>query len=287
VKRCLDCQHEFDSASWACPECGFQPERSGDFMQFAPDLDETDSGFDPASFEKLFRVESGNFWFRSRNRLITWAIKKYFPEVKSFLEIGCGTGFVLTAIRQHFPHVECTGSEIHSAGLKFAQSRLSDTSLCQMDARNIPFTEEFDLVGAFDVLEHIEEDEQVLGQLFDAVKPGGGILLTVPQHPFLWSSADEAACHHRRYTRRELKAKVIDAGFEVIRTSSFVTFLLPLMAVSRLVAKSPKQGQREFELPGALNSLFEVTMNVESALIRAGINLPAGGSLLMSARKPG
>ena len=77
-----------------------------------------------------------------------------------------------------------------------------------MDARRIPFEREFDVVGAFDVLEHIVEDEDVLGQMFKATRPGGGLLVTVPQHPFLWSASDEHAMHQRRYSRAELRRKV-------------------------------------------------------------------------------
>ena len=64
-----------------------------------------------------------------------------------------------------------------------------------MDARRIPFEDEFDVIGAFDVLEHIKEDEQVLVQMHRAVKSGGGIMLTVPQHMFLWSEQDVQAHH--------------------------------------------------------------------------------------------
>ena len=91
-------------------------------------------------------------------------------------------------------------------------------TLFQMDARFVPFEEEFDVIGAFDALEHIKEDEDVLREIFRATKEGGGIILTVPQHPFLWSQMDEISHHYRRYTRRGLIDKVQRAGFEVVYT---------------------------------------------------------------------
>jgi methylase of polypeptide subunit release factors len=107
-------------------------------------------------FEKLFSLEAGNFWFRARNKLIVWAIQKHFGNVRSFLEIGCGTGYVLSGIKGNLPTTKIYGSELHSRGLQFAAERLPDVELLQMDARSIPFVDEFDLLGAFDVLESIE-----------------------------------------------------------------------------------------------------------------------------------
>src|SRR5690606_22871969 len=116
-----------------------------------------------------------------------------------FLEIGCGTGFVLSGVADAFPAVRLFGSEIFTAGLEFAARRQPSVNFMQMDARSLPFLDEFDVIGAFDVLEHIVEDGQVLAQMREALKPNGIILLTVPQHEWLWSPVDEFACHVRRY----------------------------------------------------------------------------------------
>ena len=88
--------------------------------------------------------------------------------------------------------------------LRLAAIRPSGIELVQADARQRPYDLEFDVVGAFDVLEHIAEDLDALRQLVRAVKPGGGVLLTVPQHPALWSPIDEYSHHQRRYTRQGL-----------------------------------------------------------------------------------
>ncbi|MFM6270718.1 MAG: methyltransferase domain-containing protein, partial [Dolichospermum sp.] len=83
-------------------------------------------------------------------------------------------GFVLQGIEKHLPHLITSGSEIFTTGLQFATDRLCKTTLFQMDARNIPFAEEFDIIGAFDVLEHIKQDEDVLIQMYQAIPVGGG-----------------------------------------------------------------------------------------------------------------
>jgi len=150
-----------------------------------------------------------------------------------------------------------------------------------MDARAIPFANEFDLVGLFDVLEHIEEDEKVLLQIFEAVRAkSGGLILTVPQHRFLWSYADEFACHCRRYSKTELCSKVEKAGFEVTFVSSFVSLLLPLMLISRLTKGNPKDYslECEFKMPTWLNRAFEIAMQIERTCVQAGLRLPLGGA---------
>lgn len=258
------------------------------YLSFAPEAAQSNEGFQPHHFAELADAEAGNFWFRSRNRLIIWALQHFFPEAKNFLEIGCGTGFVLSGVAEANSQLEVSGSEIHSAGLNFAANRVKHATLFQMDARNIPFENEFDVIGAFDVLEHIEEDEKVLAQMFHAISPGGGIILTVPQHRFLWSQQDEYACHVRRYQAQELQNKVEQAGFQVERATSFVSLLLPLMFMSRLSKRKPAENYdatRELRISGLANAALEAVLDLERMIIRTGVSFPAGGSRLLIARK--
>src|SRR5205823_1532466 len=90
-----------------------------------------------------------------------------------------------------------------------------------------------DAIGAFDVLEHVYEDEAVLRQLYQALKPRGGLLLSVPQHPWLWSPVDDYSHHRRRYIASALAEEVERAGFRILRQTSFVSLLLPVVALSR------------------------------------------------------
>ncbi|MDP2067236.1 MAG: class I SAM-dependent methyltransferase [Burkholderiaceae bacterium] len=257
------------------------------FLAFAPEL-ATDIGFKDVYFSELAQLEAKNFWFRSRNRLIQWSLHRYFRDARSFLEIGCGTGFVLSGVSSVFPRLILGGSEISSVGLAHAARRVPGATLFQMDARAIPFADEYDVIGAFDVLEHIEEDEMVLSRMNRAVRPGGGILLTVPQHNFLWSKTDEHACHIRRYAARDLIAKVNAAGFRVERITSFVSLLLPIMMASRRLRAADDEHYdplTELRIDGFTNVLLEKVMTIERLAIRAGLNFPVGGSLLLVARK--
>lgn len=288
MKICLSCDSRFEASDWLCPSCQSSPMLLQGFPAFALDLAEANDGFEAGLFDELAPLEAKNFWFRSRNQLIVWALSKYFRGIDCFLEIGCGTGYVLSELESAFPELRLSGSEIFSNGLHYAKDRISRCDLLQMDARNIPFDEEFDVIGAFDVLEHIADDERVLTELYRAVKPGGGIILTVPQHQFLWSQADEHACHERRYSAKELKQKVQQAGFSVERVSSFVSLLLPLMMLSRLRQRNLNKEfdpLAELKICGLTNWALGEVLDLERVLIRMGFSLPAGGSLLLVAYK--
>lgn len=268
----------------SCQSCGYVPAKIEGHLAFAPELADQSEGFEASYFDKLSRLESGSFWFNSRNQLLIWALQRYFPEASSFLEIGCGTGFVLAGIAKALPHLALSGSEVFAAGLSIAARRTPQADLFQMDARHIPFGDHFDVIGAFDVLEHIREDEQVLSQMHQAVrKNGGGIMITVPQHLFLWSKSDEYAHHVRRYRAGELKAKLERAGFKIVRVTSFVSLLLPLMLAARLKQRFGGRfdASAEFEIPALANRLLSSVMSLERTIIKAGLSFPAGGSLLL------
>jgi SAM-dependent methyltransferase len=290
VRVCSVCGSTQLSDAWVCSECGISPAVVAGFKAFAPDLASENAGFREEYFAELATIEAGNFWFRARNELILWAMKTYFPDCRSFLEVGCGTGFVLSGIHAEYPSIGLSGSEIFSAGLAFAAERVPSATFYQMDARNIPFRDEFDVIGAFDVLEHIDDDEAVIAEVGDALRPGGGLIATVPQHKSLWSEQDVHAHHVRRYSAPELRRKVEAAGFEVVRMASFVSLLLPMMFASRLRMRPSKDGS-DFDaldavrLPRPVNAALEAVMTVERTLIRRGMSFPAGGSLLLVARK--
>lgn len=273
-----------------CPSCDFRPATVDGFEAYAPEMAHGGAGFKASYFAELAHLEEANFWFRGRNDIIEWALKKYVPALQSFLEIGCGTGYVLSMVGRRFPAAQIVGSEVFTAGLPFAAQRVAAAQFLQMDARRIPYEDEFEVIGAFDVLEHIEEDQCVMEQVHGALRRKGHLVLTVPQHPWLWSAADEHACHVRRYTAHELHAKLDAAGFDIRFSTSFVSLLLPAMMASRL-KKSPEGSAvdpaAEFKLPQWLNSLFFAAMKVEGGLIKAGLKFPLGGSRLVVAQRRG
>jgi ubiquinone/menaquinone biosynthesis C-methylase UbiE len=243
-------------------------------------------GYDPALFEAIAAAEPRSFWFRSRNRLVERVLRRWFPAAESLLEVGCGNGFVLAGLREAFPAMRLVGAELYDEGLAVARRRLGDrVELVQADARELPWADEFDVVAALDVLEHVEEDDLVLERMARAARRGGGIVLLVPQHPRLWSDADVVAHHRRRYTRPALTRLVRDAGLDVVFAESWVSTLLPAALLSR-AARRTYDPVAELVPPDPLNALFERLLDAEAALVARGVSLPAGTSLLVVARKP-
>jgi len=245
------------------------------------------SGFPSHAFEHLSALENGNYWFETRNRLLVWALSQYFPDARALLEVGCGTGFVLKGIREQFPKIRLVGVDLRPEALALARRRV-DAEFLQLDATRINFREEFDVVGAFDVLEHIHDDLAALEALAAAVRRGGGVIVTVPQHPWLWSAADEYGQHQRRYSRGEIEQKVRAVGFSVVRSTSWVTTLLPAMALSRARDRigTDYDPTRELRLPSLMNRAFKAVLGAECLAIQRGVNLPIGGTRVVVAAKP-
>ena len=249
-------------------------------------MENTLKPFPPEAFYKLAKAEAGHWWFRSRNRILLWVLKKHVGGFENFLEVGCGTGFVLEAINDAFPNAKLEGSEYFTEGLIHARKRVPLANFSKLDARTMNDVERFDCIGVFDVIEHINEDKLVLSKLSHALKRGGALLITVPQHRWLWSAVDEHACHVRRYNRSEMVGKVKQSGLMVGYVTSFVSLLLPVMWFSRLRANSENYDPMdEFHIPDWLNRVLEMIMSVEFWLLKIGVRLPVGGSLLLLARK--
>jgi len=291
VKECAMCQELFETPSWQCPKCHRKPELVDGYYAFAPESARRSNGFLPDIHEELFRLEGSCFWFTGRNKLLSCVLDSYFPASRSLHEVGCGSGFVLAHFADIRPQMRLVGSDIYISALNLAKARVPHAELIQMDARKIPFVDEFDVVGAFDILEHMDDDLGALREIYKSVKPGGGIILTVPQHRWLWSKTDEIACHKRRYSRQELMTKTEGAGFRVQWISSFITLLLPLLFLSRLrfwlgvQKKGYKDVLGELMVPSALNAIFERICDLERAIISSGASFPVGGSLICVAKK--
>jgi SAM-dependent methyltransferase len=258
------------------------------FRCYAPQAALEGTDYPLEGFDVTADVEARSFWCRSRNRIIRYLFERFTDRsrILNVLEIGCGIGGVIGEL-QRLPNLRLTGSEVSLHGLRFARARLPAVDFIQLDATIMPFTDEFDVIGAFDVLEHIEADQRVIRKVFDALRPGGMFFVTVPQYAWMWGRLDEIVHHKRRYGRHELQGKLMAAGFEVLFLSSFVTAVFPFMLASRLLDRARRSSictKAEFaarvDLPAWLNTFFDHAMRIDEAMIRAGLSMPFGGSLL-------
>ena len=132
------------------------------FRCYAPALALECIDYPSEGFDVTAEVEANSFWCRSRNRILRQIVRRFTDRSRqlAMLEIGCGIGGVIAELRQ-LPNLRLTASELYLQGLRYARSRFPDVDFIQLDATDMPFQGQFDIVGAFDVLEHIQADDRV------------------------------------------------------------------------------------------------------------------------------
>ena len=124
--------------------------------------------YDQAYFEPLFAIEDRHFWFRARNRVIATVVGQITANLVPgyrVLEVGCGTGNnVLRVLEKGCKNGVVIGMDLFAEGLQYAQERTS-CLLVQGDIQSPPFSIQFDMIGLFDMLEHLPDDMRVLHHL--------------------------------------------------------------------------------------------------------------------------
>lgn len=269
-------------------------------MSYSPQSSSDIGPYDPLFYAPLVEAEDRHFWFRTRNRIIDALTRQVVagrPPGYRVLEVGCGTGNVLRALVQACPQGQVVGMDFFAEALHWARRRCT-CPLVRGALQSPPFRASFELIGMFDVLEHLEDDRQALHSLHNLLNPGGALLLTVPAHLALWSYWDEACRHHRRYAAAELEGKLREAGFQVEYLTQFMTLLYPLMWLSRKLKPAVRRAEvedeaarrklavQEFRINPGINQLLEFMLRPEQRLVADRRKLPIGTSLLALARKP-
>lgn len=260
---------------------------------FNPEVARSYADYPDGGFDLTHKSGEDSFWVRSRNRLFKKIVSDQIaPTGKTkILEIGSGTGDFIQHIAEN-EKLEITGSEIYLKGLLYAKKNLPEVEFIQLDVTQGGVCEEFDMIVAFDVLEHIENDVVAISNISEMLRKGGMLILTVPQYMFLWSKLDVIVKHKRRYSRTELLSKLKQSGFEISYTTSFVFVLFPLMLASRLLdwgGDQPKSDEaaldKRVNFPPVMNWIFDFFMRIDELLIRFRISLPFGGTLVVLAKK--
>ena len=255
--------------------------------------------FDPSYFEFLFDVEERHFWFRARNRIISMLAGQITSDLRPgyrILEVGCGTGNVLLALKRACPNGTVVGMDLFQESLQYTRRRTS-CPLIQGDVDGLPFNAQFNLIGIFDVIEHLSDDMQVLRNLNGMLTSEGTLFLTVPAHPSLWSYFDMVAHHHRRYKTAELESKLLSSGYRVEYLTQYMMSIYPLVWLGRrlaLLRRNVKStnvdsmhalASQELRIIPVLNDLLGWLLERESRAIARRKRLPIGTSLLAIARK--
>lgn len=231
-------------------------------------------------YDRMNRLEAQHWWYCARRSIIAALIRRELGSGTrhTILEAGCGSGGNL-AMLQQFGHVDAFECD--------DLARQHATEKSGLDIRSgalpheLPFDgRTYDLIGLFDVLEHVEADSASLNALAKRLNANGKIIVTVPAYPFLWSMHDEQHHHLRRYTLGLLAKTARDAGLGISYSSYFNTFLFPFALVVRTAKRLTGSQVPDDKLPPAfINNLLAAVFGMERFLL-GRFRLPAGLSLV-------
>jgi SAM-dependent methyltransferase len=232
-----------------------------------------------------YRQEESHWWFHARSEIVQRIIEKFgnLKPGETILDIGCGTGAILKNLSAKYNVV---GIDMSPLAVEYSKKR-GLKNVFQMPVQEFP-KEKFDVKTAIllDVIEHIDDDIDVLRSARDIVGPEGRVIITVPANTWMWSAHDVMNHHKRRYTAETLRKALDRAGLEPIKMTYYNTLLFPLAAVQKFLERKTdvKGAQEKLDMPpGLVNTLFKAIFASEKHII-PNINLPFGVSLLAVTR---
>lgn len=234
----------------------------------------------------FFKIQKKHWWFVTKKKIVLETLDRYVIKKDGFrvLDIGCGSGLMLNALENIG---QTYGMDMSEEAINFSKEIFSGKVMKGLLPDHIPYDENFfDLITALDVIEHVDRDVDSLKAIRSRLVADGKAIITVPAYMFLWSSFDEVNEHKRRYTRDQLNAKLVQAGFTVEKISYYNTLLFPVVWVVRTLNNVLKRnGASDIDMPNdILNSLLCVIFGFEKFLLKY-FNLPFGVSILAVVRK--
>ena len=230
-------------------------------------------------YDQMAQLDDKHWWYRARRKVLEALIERHAkpPANARILEVGCGTGHNLPML-ERFGTVDAI--EVDEAARGLAEKRLGRAiSSAPLPELNGIERASYDLIGAFDVIEHIDDDRAAIAALATCLKPRGKLVLAVPAHPWMWSRHDELNHHERRYSKKALRALIDGSPLRLESVGYFNSILFPLAVGARMTSKLTKRESAGDAMPSApVNWLFEKTFAAERYL--AGkVPLPPGLSL--------
>jgi SAM-dependent methyltransferase len=230
-------------------------------------------------YDTMADLDQRHWWYRARRHVLSSLIRRLVkpPANASILEIGCGTGHNLAMLGE-FGRVDAL--ELDERVRSVAEQRLG------RQVMNAPLPElagvperKYDLIGAFDVIEHVDDDRTAVASVASRLKPGGKLVMTVPAHQWMWSAHDVVNHHKRRYSKRALKRLIETSPLRLDAIGYFNSLLFPVAVAERLSSKIRGKDEADLSVPpAALNAALERVFAAERHLV-GRLPLPPGLSL--------
>lgn len=185
--------------------------------------------FSPDSLEAIGLAESKHyFWTCTKHRLLLRLLRKYLTAPpRALMDVGCGTGSVLSLFRKHFPSAALTGIDIMPESIEQSRQAVSDAEwhLHDITVSAPPTNRTYDAITVLDVLEHLQHPHDALRNLRGLLSPGGIIIASVPISPSLFCVRDTYVGHFKRYRIAELRSLFRESGFRILAWSAIFSFL--------------------------------------------------------------
>ncbi|MGV3697719.1 methyltransferase domain-containing protein [Flavobacterium sp.] len=239
-------------------------------------------------FEKKYHdVETDHWWFKSRRKYLLDLVKDA-PKNSKILDIGCSSGVFLKDLETlGFKTENLYGIDISESAIQNCRANGIPNSFV-MDAQNIALNESFDIIIASDCLEHLEDDKKALKNWNSLLKIGGTMYVFVPAFMSLWSYHDTVNMHYRRYSKPELKSKLLYENLTILKASYWNFFLfLPVYTFRKIssVFNKKKKGESDIAIGNRfVNSMLMQLIVVENKLLKL-VNFPFGVSTFCIARR--
>lgn len=247
---------------------------------------------DQQYYREYYTLERSHWWFVARGKMLKNHLERALRGRKdlNILNIGAATGHTSEWL-EAFGKVKSV--EYDPECYAFTKSMLSIDIDCA-SILELPYPDEhFDLVCAFDVIEHVEDDKLAVSEMRRVCKKGGLISVTVPAFLFLWSAHDDVNHHFRRYTGANLKA-LLAAGNKPVFHTYFNFWLFFPIAFFRLLSRILPLKKKDREDAGSdffvmnspfMNKVFYQIFYSENVFLSRHISLPVGVSILSTWEK--
>lgn len=238
-------------------------------------------------YQELFQVENFHWWHQHKRRLIHQFINKLFIHPGKVLDLGAGTGKILSELKAKGWQVQ--GVDSSPQAIKWSQKRGVKLKLADSAKQSLPFpSDHFDLILVLDFLEHLQSESKTLSNINKVLKPSGHLIVTVPAHPNLYSYWDKMLGHYRRYDEATLRKVLKNNGFKINQITYFFSFSLVPAILVRTMKKifNRKQGS-DFQttpLPWLSIPILKCLASIERTLLNF-TKLPFGLSILCLAQK--